>query len=243
MWRSGKSPLEKLGLSGPGKSYILDAMSKLTVSAMLVVLASHTAAETPPAKATEFAVRGYGQVRIVPIRRVGKVPRVDLQLVKDGILLLSVVPSETKELDVIPENTELTVPLYGFFDLQTISKQALLVVTKQYHATDCEYVPAIAAFMSDNNFKTLTHELPAFFTRGGVGFDFDSAGTPVLIIWSERYQMNDVHYTGPSKFEVYRYRFDSQTNKFVLRNSSLVAAEDLIVPENLLSTFPNLRDC
>jgi hypothetical protein len=197
--------------------------------------------ETSAARETIIDFHNYGKVKVAPIRKVGEVPRVELRSVQDGHLLLAVTPTRDKFYRVV-EDMQSSIPLFGVMELQPITNQALLVVTKNYLATDCEYVPSLAAIV-DGKLRLISPNFSSFFNRGGIGVKRNSTGNPTLYVWSERYQANDVHADGPSKFDLETFIFDRNRQMFVRERQSLVSTDDLNVPPSLLELFPHFTDC
>jgi hypothetical protein len=80
--------------------------------------------------------------------------------------------------------------------------------------SDCRYRVALFGEVQ-GRVTELTPELHDHYTRGGDLLAKDAVGDWTLTLYSERYQVNDVHVNGPSRMALFVYTYDKSQGKFI----------------------------
>jgi len=189
-----------------------------------------------------------GRVLVTATVGQGQNPTIKFRSVLSGKLLLQSILGDKNWKEIVVKDD----PLYlsqsiGFISIHhpVLPNPLIVALTKRAGGSDCSYTPALFGEVN-GAIHELTPPLPDYYTRGSIFLSAaDGNSSPKLTITSERYNWEkDVHYTGPSAMEVFRYTFKPEQGHFALGDKRLISTDQVALKgDDLMKLFGAFRDC
>ncbi|HTX76698.1 MAG TPA: hypothetical protein VMD29_10880 [Terracidiphilus sp.] len=193
-------------------------MHRVTSLLIPLLLLASPAPELPKVfTSAKVAFPRIGEVSIKANVKQGSNPHLSFRSSRGGLLLDAVVGTGKgwKE-SVVELQPDWVMEKLAFVVIHRPGLPDPLVVALAMDpgGSDCAYRAALFGEVS-GRLKELTPDLSDHDFRGGDVLSRRPDGAWALTVYSERYQANDVHVNGPSRMEVFVYRYDSTLGQFI----------------------------
>jgi hypothetical protein len=192
-----------------------------TTCFLTVLLSLVFAPSEPPRVLTSATVRfpSNGDVSIEAAVKQGSYPRLIFRSRKNAQPLLEAEigsGSDWKEPVTTRSQPDWVLEKLGFIVIHRpgLPDPTVVALAMYPGGSDCRYRAALLGEVG-GQLRELTPSLPDHYTRGGDLLAKDAKGDWTLNVYSERYQVNDVHVNGPSRMAVFSYVYDRSLGKFV----------------------------